>query len=61
MSSLGSYCEDKWDGFKDPTCHDIGDVAGDLYLSDRSSTNWQILPWNIPIGFLQEVYHELHY
>ena len=33
MSSLGSYCDDKWDGFNDPTCHDIGDIAGDLYLS----------------------------
>ena len=53
MSSLGSYCEDKWDNYKDPTCHDIGDTAGDLYLSDRWNTNWQISGWNLPIVFLE--------
>jgi len=34
---MGSYCRDQWNSGKKVTCHNIGDIGGELYLRARGN------------------------
>jgi hypothetical protein len=64
MSHDGSDCFDKWDsktGVMKPTCHLIGDVGADTYLSGRESNlDWANQTMTFPIADLSRIYKAMN-
>jgi len=56
MSHLGSYCNDQWNSGKKITCHNIGDIGGELYLRARGNIFNGDSRWSYPIDDIINVY-----
>ena len=57
MSHIGSDCKDNWDGGQKTTCHNIGDIGGEMYLKARGNLITADHFWSFPITDIINVYN----
>lgn len=56
MSHMGSYCRDEWNSGRKITCHQVGDIGGELYLRARGNLVNADHFWSFPFDDIIKVY-----